>query len=578
MKKPIRWLALVISFLFVLGVIIGTNLSISSASSSKQVHPLKVMPEASKPITLTMYNAEVNPNDDKFQSPVAKEIKRLTGVTLKIEYAISGAGTDRLQLMAASGDYPDMVYAKGDLNILKDVGAIIKLDNLIEKYAPNIKKQYGKNLKRLRWSPKDPYIYCLGINTDMDAVTDVNGGFMVQHRVVIEQNYPRIRTINDFEKAIVTYWKKHPTTDGMPTIPLTLVADDWRTVISVTNPAFQATGAPDDGEYYVDPKTLKVISHYKRPVERDYFRWLNHLWNDGILDRETFVQKYDTYKAKIASGRVLGLIDAGWEVAEPITAIRKSGKEDRMYGFYPVTTNEKIKQCPPDVKLGYSGGWGVAITNKCKDPIRAIKFLDWMCTEDSNILRSWGIENVHYKYVNGKRQFLPDIEKGLRNDPTFQKKTGIGLYIYPFPRLPNTYKDSYTKDYLYPPITSGLNVQIPSPKKDVIRTNYTETEKKVLAAYKVEIWKDFFPKQDEYPEKSWGYLWMVSVDDQDLKVVASKVWDYTLKTIPKVVMAKKDSFDRTFDDFIAGLNKLGIEKIEKYYTDRIKQNVDLWTK
>lgn len=171
--------------------------------------------------------------------------------------------------MAASGDYPDLVYAKGDLQLLKNAGGIVQLDSLIEKYGPNIKKAYGKNLKRLRWSPQDPHIYCLGITTDNDATLDVNGGFMIQHRVVIEQKYPRIRTIKDFENTIVKYWKKHPTTDGLPTIPLTLSADDWRTVISVTNPAFQATGAPDDGEFYVDPKTLKVIRHYKRPIEKN---------------------------------------------------------------------------------------------------------------------------------------------------------------------------------------------------------------------------------------------------------------------------------------------------------------------
>jgi len=34
--------------------------------------------------------------------------------------------------MAASGDYPDLIYAKGDLSLLKDAGALIPLDDLIK--------------------------------------------------------------------------------------------------------------------------------------------------------------------------------------------------------------------------------------------------------------------------------------------------------------------------------------------------------------------------------------------------------------------------------------------------------------
>lgn len=59
----------------------------------------------------------------------------------------------------------------------------------------------------------------------------------------------------------------------------------------MTNPAVTATGGPDDGEYYIDPKTHKAILHYKRPEEREYFRWLNHMYNEGLLDKDTLCKK-----------------------------------------------------------------------------------------------------------------------------------------------------------------------------------------------------------------------------------------------------------------------------------------------
>lgn len=66
-------------------------------------------------------------SDDGFTSPVAKKIEEATGVRLQLDYPIGSAGVDKLQLMVASGDYPDLIHAKGDLTLLKEAGALIPL-------------------------------------------------------------------------------------------------------------------------------------------------------------------------------------------------------------------------------------------------------------------------------------------------------------------------------------------------------------------------------------------------------------------------------------------------------------------
>ncbi len=65
-------------------------------------------------------------------------------------------------------------------------------------------------------------------------------------------------------------------------------------------------GGMNDGEYHVDPEMYEARLHYKRPIEREYFRWLKKLYSEGLLDKDSLVQKEDQYKVKIASGRVLG--------------------------------------------------------------------------------------------------------------------------------------------------------------------------------------------------------------------------------------------------------------------------------
>lgn len=78
-----------------------------------------------------------------------------------------------------------------------------------------------------------------------------------------------------------------------------------------------STGAPDNGEWYIDPYTQKAQFHITRPKEKEYFRWLNHMNAIGLLDKESFVQKEDQYLAKISSGRVLGLSDMSYFLEYP---------------------------------------------------------------------------------------------------------------------------------------------------------------------------------------------------------------------------------------------------------------------
>ncbi|MCY9667274.1 ABC transporter substrate-binding protein [Paenibacillus alginolyticus] len=514
-----------------------------------------------KPITFTMFSEDINQNYENMQSPVGKKITELTGVSLKIDYPV-GDAKQKVSLMAASNDYPDFIYAKGDSNLIVNAGGFIDLAPLIDKYAPNLKKLYGDYMKRLRWNKDDKAIYTLGAYGVGQQQWEPATGFELQHGVVKELGYPKLRTIQDFENAIKTYKDKHPTVDGQPTIGLSLLADDWRILISVTNPAVFATGGPDDGEWYVDPKTQKAVYHFTRPEEKEYFKWLNHMNDIGLLDPESFVQKYDQYQAKISSGRVLGLIDAKWEYQQAEQALKKAGKEDQTYGLYPLTLNDSIKY--HDFQdSGYSGGWGIGISKTCKDPVRAIKFLDWLATEPAQILNNWGIEGVNYKIENGKRVISPEEMEQRNKDPQYGKKTGIGVYAYPFPTYGDGVKDS-----------TGQTYTIKSQQQ--IIDAYSNTDKEVLSKYNAKMWKDLYPQPSDFPVKPYGAAWQINIpQDTDAALIFQKAEDLMKKRIPEAILAKPDKFDSIWDNFMKELEQAGVHKMEdqfnKLLQDRIQQ-------
>lgn len=522
--------------------------------------------EDTSPVTFTFFGADASPNWNNMQDDIGKVITEKTGVTIQAEYDVgSGGGEQKIALMTASGDVPDFIFSKGSLPKLVDAGLVIDLTDLIEEHAPNIKRILGDNMNRMKYSNEDPSIYQLTTNVGVDQQSfDAGGGFEIQQRVLKEFGYPEVRTVKDFEDILRKYKEKYPETDGQPTIPLTLNADDWKIMITVTNPAFLSTGAPDDGEYYVNPETYEAKLHYKRPEEKEYFRWLNHMYNEGLLDKDAFVQKDDQYKAKIASGRVLGLISQEWEYQDGENALKAAGKDEYTYAHFPVTMSEEyVDHSFQPVGLD---GFGIAITKACKDPVRLIKFLDWLASDEGQVLMNWGIEGKHYNIENGIRVVPPEIQDRKVNDTNnFNKESGISLY-----QTMTVHYGDGVKD----PSGNYYTTNFP----DQIVAGYTEAEKETLAAYGAKTWKDLFPQESDFEPKAWGALYNMPVPtDGDYQVIYQKTQDIIRKRIPEAILTKPDQFDTVFDSFLAELDKAGAEKMESEYTGLVKKRVSLFT-
>ncbi|MFX3635699.1 MAG: ABC transporter substrate-binding protein [Candidatus Pristimantibacillus sp.] len=519
-----------------------------------------------EPISIKMVAGDNNPSWDDMQSDIGKLIKEKTGVTLKQEFPIGGSDQDLFALMVASNEYPDLVMAKGSASKLVDAGALIDLTDLIEEHAPNLKKVYGEYMNRLKWSNDDEAIYIIPTDGVGQQYFEAGGGFQLQHQVLEELGYPEIKTVQDYENAIKTYIAKHPKTeDGQPTIGMSLNGGEWQILISVTNPAFTATGAPDDGEFYINQENFETIMHYQRPEEKEYFRWLNHMNDEGLLDKESFVQKYDQYKAKIATGRVLGLIDQKWDYEEAENTLKNEGKVNQTYARFPVTLNEST-QDHSFQGTGFLAGWGVGITKDAKDPVRIIKFLDYLASDEGQVLRNWGIEGVHYDLVDGKRVLKPEFLNMKTNDGNkFKKSTGIGNYD-----ISARYGDGVQD-------ATGNYYTLNYP--EAIIANYTEADKKTLAAYKASTYKDLWPADDAFPERPYGAAWNIAFETgSDANVIFQKTQDIMKKRVPEAILAKPADFDKVWDSFMNDLKKAGVDELNAEYTNMVKNRVELWSK
>jgi len=211
-------------------------------------------------------------------------------------------------------------------------------------------------------------------------------------------------------------------------------------------------------------------------------------------------------------------------------------------------------------------GWGVGITTSAKDPVRAIKFLDYLASDEGQVLLNWGIEGKHYNVVDGKRVIPADVlDKKMNDNSNFNKTTGIGLY---------TALSAHYGDGVLDPTGNYYTTNFP----EQIVASYSEPEKETLKAYNATTWKDLWPSEKDMPVKPWGAAWNISVEEgTKYSVTFQKTQDIIRKRIPEAILSTPEKFDAVYDGMLAELDKAGAVEMEAEYTEYVKARVDLWS-
>lgn len=358
-------------------------------------------PIVDEPITLTMMAPDVGVADwDKM--PVLQEMEKLTGVKLKFQNAPQDSFETKKNLVLASGSYPDIFYA-ADLKSADQVtygsqGVLLPLEDLIDNYAPNLKKILDENpgIRKSMTTP-DGHIYALR-TIDLSAVWYrgpmwYNGTFL--KKFGMEGKLPATTD------ELYTYLKRVKDEDAngngkQDEIPLTSVKlDDLRMYFFGFWNMYNET-------IYSD-KEGKV--HYAPQEEgyKGYLTFLNRLWNEELLDHETFSQTDEQKKAKGKNNQVALFSDyfpyftMGGEPSEEhplMTPVKSEIEGSPVYGKHP----------------GLSTNGTFAITNSNPNPEASMRWVDYLYSYEGATLFSQGPENVLWKYTDKEKhikEWLP---------------------------------------------------------------------------------------------------------------------------------------------------------------------------
>ena len=482
--------------------------------------------------------SEIN-DDNEIQQIIAEK----TGAKVKETWLTGQTAEEAVGTLIAGGEYPDFVDGGSQSVQLYQAGALVALDDYIEKY-PNIKELFTEQeWDQLRQD--DGHIYWLpqfsNIYGEEKECTHNDEAFWIQTRVLKWADYPEIRTMDEYFDLIESYNEANPTMeDGTANIPYTILCEDWRYFCLENAPEF-LDGYPNDGSVIVDPDTQTIIDYNTTDTAVAYFKKLNEEYKKGIVDPESFTQTYDEYIAKISSGRVLGMIDQWWDFAYTgYDAIKAAGldKQGCSYVPLPITIDRSVKN-----QWHNSGGvlnvsGGLAVTTSCEDVEGALQFVNDLLGQEIHDLRFWGEKGVDYE-VSGDGTYYKTAEMRTNASDSAYKASHLCTYSY-FPQWLGTSRD-------------GINAMKPDGQPQEFFDGLTDDVKECFNAYGVMTYVDMLGTSPApgpwYPMYTFS---QTMTTDTEGGTAWLKMGEVKHEYLPKVVMA--DDFDAGWAEYMEAYN------------------------
>lgn len=268
-------------------------------------------PIVNEPITLNVVCAvrdtdNFAPTDEM---PALKDLEAKTGIRTEWEFIKKADWDTKLNLIFASGEYPDIIIAQqaplDEEEYGVSQGIVLPLDELIETYMPTYTERVNaeESDPTVGLPASDGKIYTVGNLWAQDIWTRshffINDGWMQTLGLETPD------TVEELTEVLRAFKTQDPNGNGeADEIPMTY--DMNRSDFNIRY-LFNLFGLPMDTLNY-----KWIYLNNDKQVEfapvKDEFRacmeWLNLCYNEGLLDIETLTQDSNMIKSKLTEGTV----------------------------------------------------------------------------------------------------------------------------------------------------------------------------------------------------------------------------------------------------------------------------------
>ncbi|GAA0134035.1 extracellular solute-binding protein [Paenibacillus sp. YSY-4.3] len=355
--------------------------------------------------------------------PFFQDWQKKTGVTLKFTAPPTGQVKEAMNVLLASGDLPDLIeynflgdFPGGPEKAISD-GYIVRLNDLIDQYAPNLKKYLAENPDVDKMIKTDSGSYYAFPFVRGDEYLRVFQGPIIRKDWLDELGLPVPETIDEWTETLRAFKEKKGAA-----APLSFVSKP-RFFNESGNGAFIGAFGVNRGFYQEDG----VIKYGPaEPGFKEYLRVFHDWYKEGLIDKNAATADTKSLDSNIASGATGATIgNAGGGIGKWQPLVEANDAKAVLVGTpYPVL-HKGDKPKFGQRNQAYASEGTVAITTAAKDPELAVRMLDYGYSEEGHLFFNFGTEGVSYNMENGYPTYTDLV---LKNPDKLAPAQGISLY------------------------------------------------------------------------------------------------------------------------------------------------------
>lgn len=367
-------------------------------------------------------------NIDYKTNQFTKVLEKKANVKLQFTEVPYDGAAEKRQISLASGDYPDLYmlipwvdkFSQSDLVKFGQQGVILPLNDLIDQYAPNIKKALDDHpdYKAMSIAP-DGNIYGLTMLNECFHCSYPNK-MWVNTSWLKKLNLEVPKTTEDFKKMLEAFKTKDPNGNGKADeVPLSGSIENFGVHIL---PFLMNGFIYDDDKYYLTVNGDKVDIAANKPEWKEGLAYARSLYAEGLIDPGAFTQNADAFKL-IGNNTATELLGAGASMHPAIfTDTGEGNKYSSHYDAIPPLQGPHAAYATFNYPV--EPGATFVLTNKASKEVQisAIKMLDYIYTEEGQLLGNYGEEGKDW--VKPKEGDVPLNEKARPIFKTLEQPAG----------------------------------------------------------------------------------------------------------------------------------------------------------
>ena len=411
----------------------------ATGSDPSDLTPEAGMPLVDEPITLSLW-MPLTANltavmTDLNENEVMQELQRRTNVEIEFIHPPVGDASTNLNLLITSGRLPDMIQIRtvqeyyprgGDYGIAN--GIFTKLNDLVEQYAPNFSKILNDNpeIKKEVVTDEGNIWGMPMIETEVQPAWN---GFAVRQDWLDDLYISTPVTYDDWHDMLVKFRdEKGAKSPLLMNYSGTFGSSDM----------ISGFGVGD--EFYVENGVVKY-----GPIEPgwlEYVTMMNQWYSEGLIDQSFFTRDSSSLDQMKATGQT-GVWHENNMNLSIFTDVLREGDSDASIVAIPSPVKAEGQVNHLRQSNSYNREMYLTITPQCKNPEIAVRWIDYLYSDEGSFLANWGLPASH-EYANGHYQFSSRITEDPSGLPAFQAQSKYALHEFSYVR-------DWMKDYYLSP-------------------------------------------------------------------------------------------------------------------------------